>query len=210
MTKVFVELQLFLCWIARADHATRYQATTQSSTGPHQQQYIQQGQRQPRQPYSSKLTLKKRAKQRTNSATHSFIPHDGPALNHRPLDSELKTILLDALSASRLGAYKNLYQQYCNRSNNEKTFTDLYHNLFKYESNGVKSSTCDSDAEFEDRDGSRSTRTSSRSSNSHSSRSDTTAQVLTKGKQERLISQVCQVTAVSGKRTLRADQDAQA
>ena len=35
-------------------------------------------------------------------------------------------------------AYKNLYQQYCNRSNNGKTFfTDLYHNLFKYESNAV-------------------------------------------------------------------------
>jgi hypothetical protein len=38
------------------------------------------------------------------------FPHGGPALNHRPLDSELKTILLDALSASRLGAYKSLYQ----------------------------------------------------------------------------------------------------
>jgi hypothetical protein len=43
----------------------------------------------------------------------SQFPHGGPALNHRPLDSELKTILLDALTASRLGAYKNLYQQYC-------------------------------------------------------------------------------------------------
>ena len=30
------------------------------------------------------------------------FPHGGPALNHRPLDSELKTILLDALSTSRL------------------------------------------------------------------------------------------------------------
>jgi hypothetical protein len=28
------------------------------------------------------------------------FPHGGPALNHRPLDSELKTILLDAISAS--------------------------------------------------------------------------------------------------------------
>jgi hypothetical protein len=44
------------------------------------------------------------------------FPHGGPALNHRPLDSKLKTILLDALSTSRLGANKNLYQQYCNRS----------------------------------------------------------------------------------------------
>ena len=49
------------------------------------------------------------------------FPHGGPALNHRPLDSELKTILLDALSTSRLGAYKNLYRQYCNRSHNGKT-----------------------------------------------------------------------------------------
>ena len=90
------------------------------------------------------------------------FPHGGPALNHRPLNSELmKTILLDALSASRLGAYKNLYQQYCNRSHNGKTYTDIY--------NGVKSSTRDSDAEIEDSDGSRRTRASSRSSKSHSS-----------------------------------------
>jgi hypothetical protein len=34
------------------------------------------------------------------------FPLCGPPLNHHPLDSELKTILLDALSASRLGAYK--------------------------------------------------------------------------------------------------------
>jgi hypothetical protein len=39
-----------------------------------------------------------------------FLLHGRPALNHRPLDSDLKTILLDALSTSRLGAYKNLYQ----------------------------------------------------------------------------------------------------
>ncbi len=37
------------------------------------------------------------------------FPHGGPPLNHRPPDSELKTILLDALSTSRLGAYKNFY-----------------------------------------------------------------------------------------------------
>jgi hypothetical protein len=100
------------------------------------------------------------------------FPHGGPALNH-PLDSELKTILLNALSASRLGAYKNLYQQYSNRSHNGKTYTDLYngiHDLVMYDSDGVKSSTRDSDAEIEDSDGSRSTRASSRSSNSHSSR----------------------------------------
>ncbi len=99
--------------------------------------------------------------------------HGGPALNHRPLDSELKTILLDALSTSRLGAYKNLYQQYCNRSHNGKTYTDLYndiHDLVTYDSDGVKSSTRDSDAEIEESDGSRSTRASSRSNNSHSSR----------------------------------------
>jgi hypothetical protein len=50
---------------------------------------------------------------------------------------------------------------------------DLYndiHNLFKYDSDGLKSSTRDSDAEIEDSDGSRSTRASSRSSNFHSSR----------------------------------------
>ena len=39
-----------------------------------------------------------------------------------------------------------------------------------YDSDGVKSSTRDSDAEIEDSDGSRSTRASIRSSNSHSSR----------------------------------------
>eukprot|EP01036_Dinobryon_divergens_P062020 gene62020-biopygen39116 len=33
-------------------------------------------------------------------------PHVGPALNHRPTDTELKTILLDALSASQLRAYQ--------------------------------------------------------------------------------------------------------
>jgi hypothetical protein len=99
--------------------------------------------------------------------------HGGPVLNHRPLDSKLKTILLDALSTSRLGEYKNLYKQYCNRSNIGKTFTDLYnhiHDLVKYDSDGVKSSTRDSDTEIEDSDGSRSTRASSRSSDSHSSR----------------------------------------
>jgi hypothetical protein len=41
---------------------------------------------------------------------------------------------------------------------------------YMYDSDGVKSSTRDSDAEIEDSDGSRSTRASSRSSNSHSSR----------------------------------------
>ena len=98
-------------------------------------------------------------------------PHGGPALNHRPTDAELKTILLDALSASKLRAYQTLYQQYCNRSHNGKTYLDLYndiHDLVKYESDGIKSSTRDSEAE--DSDASRSTRGSSRSSNSHSSR----------------------------------------
>ena len=45
-----------------------------------------------------------------------------------------------------------------------------------YDSDGVKSSTRDSDAEIEDSDGSRSTRASSRSSNSHSSRRQTQIQ----------------------------------
>ena len=98
-------------------------------------------------------------------------PHGGPALNHWPTDAELKTILLDALAASKLSAYQTLYQQYCNRSNNGKTYLDLYndiHDLVKYESDGIKSSTRDS--EVEDSDASRSTRGSSKSSNSHSSR----------------------------------------
>jgi hypothetical protein len=50
---------------------------------------------------------------------------------------------------------------------------DLYNDindLIMYDSDGVKSSTRDSDAEVEDSDGYRSTRASSRSSNSHSSR----------------------------------------
>ena len=84
----------------------------------------------------------------------------------------MKTIVLDTLSTLRLGAYKNLYQQYCNRSHNGKTYTDLYngiHDQVMNDSDGVKSSIRDSDAEIEDSDGSRSTRASSRSSNSHSS-----------------------------------------
>ena len=104
------------------------------------------------------------------SSRDAQFPHGGSALNHRPLDSELKTILLDALSTSRFGAYNNLYQQYCNRSHNGKTYTDLYydiHELVKYDSDGVKSST---PVETKDSDGSRSTRASSRSSNSHSFR----------------------------------------
>ena len=111
--------------------------------------------------------------QQADEVRDAQYPHGGPALNHRPTDAELKTILLDALSESRLGAYKTLYQQYCNRSHNGKTYQDLYndiHDLVKYESDGVKSSTRESDHEQEDSDASRSTRGSSRSSNSHSSR----------------------------------------
>jgi hypothetical protein len=111
--------------------------------------------------------------QTADELRNAQFPHGGPALNHRPLDSELKTILLNALSTSRLGAYKNFYQHYCNRSHNGKTYTDLYndiHDLVRYDSDGVKSSTRDSDVEIEDSDESRSTRASSRSSNSHSSR----------------------------------------
>ena len=121
---------------------------------------------------------------RTAPSLHRSVPNGGrtprctiptrrTSAESSPTRSELKTILLDALSTSRLGAYKNLYQQYCNRSHNGKTYTDLYndiHDLIKYDSDGVKSSTRDSDAEIEDSDGSRSTRASSRSSNSHSSR----------------------------------------
>ena len=38
------------------------------------------------------------------------FPHGGPALNHKPTDAELKTILLDALAASTRRAYQTLYQ----------------------------------------------------------------------------------------------------
>ena len=63
--------------------------------------------------------------QQADEVRDAQYPHGGPALNHRPTDAELKTILLDALSESRLGAYKTLYQQYCNRSHNGKTYQDL-------------------------------------------------------------------------------------
>ena len=103
------------------------------------------------------------ARSRNYELCDAQFPHSEPALNHRPLDSELKTILLDALSASRLGAHKNLYQQYCNRSHNGNTgsraiTTVLYNDIqdpVKYDSDGVKSSTRDSDADIEDSDGSR-------------------------------------------------------
>ena len=111
--------------------------------------------------------------QQADEARDALYPHGGPPLNHRPTDIELKTILLEALSASKLSAYKTLYQQYCNRSHNGKTYTDLYndiHDLVKYESDGVRSSTRDRENDADDSDASRSTRASSRSSNLHSSR----------------------------------------
>ena len=101
-----------------------------------------------------------------------MYPHGGPALNHRPTDAELKTILLDALAASKLRAYQTLYQQYCNRSHMAKTYLDVYndiHVLVKYISDGIKSSTA-KESDMEESDASRSLRGSSRSSNSHSSR----------------------------------------
>ena len=55
-------------------------------------------------------------------ADDAEFPHGGPALNHKPTDAELKTILLDALAASTLRAYQTLYQQYCNRSSTGKTY----------------------------------------------------------------------------------------
>ena len=63
--------------------------------------------------------------QAADELRNAQFPHGGPALNHRPLDSELKTILLDALSTSRLGAYKKLYQQYCNQAKPQRE--DLLH-----------------------------------------------------------------------------------
>ena len=99
------------------------------------------------------------------------FPHGGPALNHKPTDAELKTILLDALAASTLRAYQTLYQQYCNRSSIGKTCEDLYndfHDLVKYDRYGIKSNTA-KESDHDDSDGSRSTKESSRSSNSHNS-----------------------------------------
>jgi hypothetical protein len=61
--------------------------------------------------------------QQADEARDAQFPHGGPALNHKPTDAELKTILLDALAASTLRAYQTLYQQYCNRSSTGKTCT---------------------------------------------------------------------------------------
>ncbi len=109
--------------------------------------------------------------QQADEARDAQFPHGGPALNHKPTDAELKTILLDALAASTLRAYQTLYQQYCNCSSTEKTYQDLYndiHDLVKYDGDGIKSSTV-KDSDMDESDGSRSTKESNRSSNSHSS-----------------------------------------
>ena len=98
-------------------------------------------------------------------------PLGGPAINYRPTDSELKLILLDALSVSKLRAYQALYQQYCNRTYSGKAYLDLYNDiqdLVSREFDGIKSSLRESD--YDDSDASRSTGRSSHSSNSHSSR----------------------------------------
>jgi hypothetical protein len=60
--------------------------------------------------------------QQADDVRDAQFPHGGPALNHKPTDAELKTILLDALAASTLCAYQTLYQQYCNRSSTGKTY----------------------------------------------------------------------------------------
>ncbi len=109
--------------------------------------------------------------QQADDARDAQFPHGGPALNHKPTDAELKTILLDALAASTLRAYQTLYQQYCNRSSTGKTYQDLsndIHDLVKYDGDGIKSNTV-KDSDMDKSDGSRSTKESSRSSNSHSS-----------------------------------------
>ena len=98
--------------------------------------------------------------QQAEEARDALYPHGGPALNHRPTDAELKTILLDALAASKLRAYQTLYQQYCNRSHMAKTYLDVYndiHDLVKYESDGIKSSTA-KESDMEESDASRSSR----------------------------------------------------
>jgi hypothetical protein len=98
-------------------------------------------------------------------------PLGGPSINYRPPDSELKLILLDALSVSKLRTYQGLYQQYCNRMYSGKGYLDLYNDiqdLIRNEFDGIKSSLRDSD--YDDSDASRSPGRSSHSSNSHSSR----------------------------------------
>ena len=112
--------------------------------------------------------------QAADDLRNAEFPNGGPALNHRPSDAKLKTILLAALAKSKLSAYKTLYQQYCNRSHITKTYTELYndiHDLIKYDEDGVKSSTSkERDLEADSSDGSRSRNSSnSKSSNSHSS-----------------------------------------
>jgi hypothetical protein len=110
--------------------------------------------------------------QQADEARDAQFPHGGPALNQKPTDAELKTILLDALAASTLRAYQTLYQQYCYRSSTGKTYQDLYNDIYdlvKYDGDGIKSSTV-KESDMDDSDGSRSTKESSRSSNSHSSR----------------------------------------
>ena len=98
-------------------------------------------------------------------------PPESVRWNYRPTDEELKSILLDALSVSKLRAYQGLYQQYCNRTYSGTGYQDLYNDiqdLVRYESDGIKSSLKNSD--YKDSDASRSTARSSHSSNSHSSR----------------------------------------
>ena len=93
-------------------------------------------------------------------------------VGRRSTDAELNTILLDTLAVSKLRAYQTLYQQYCNRSSTGITYEDLYnniHDLVKYDGDGIKSITA-RDSDMDDSDGSRITKESSRSSNSHSSR----------------------------------------
>ena len=68
--------------------------------------------------------------QQADEARDAQFPHGGPALNHKPTDAELKTILLlDVLAASKLRAYQTLYQQYCNRSSTGKNYQDLYNDI---------------------------------------------------------------------------------
>ncbi len=42
--------------------------------------------------------------QLADEARHAKFPHGGPALNHKPTDADLRTILLDALAISTLSA----------------------------------------------------------------------------------------------------------
>ena len=88
-------------------------STSQSSTDQLHQQLLYPTRPASTEP-AAELQVYIEACQAADKLRDAQFQHGGPSLNHWPLDSELKTVLLDALSTSRLEAYKNMYQQYCN------------------------------------------------------------------------------------------------